>query len=58
MPKKELKMLSWSVLGIEVDPKLLTADCLPGTQPYSGMSSRQPIEQKFRILVFKFSISF
>ena len=56
--QKKLKMLSWSVLGIEVDPQLVTADCLPGTQPYSGMSSRQPIEQKLKILVFKFSIDF
>ena len=25
-----------SAQGVQVDPQLLTADCLPGTQSYSG----------------------
>ena len=32
----KLELSSSSVQGVQVDPQLLTADCLPGTQSYSG----------------------
>ena len=37
-----------SAQGVQVDPQLLTADCLPGTQSYSGKSFCQPIKQRLK----------